>query len=260
MSQIDQAQKLLKRLNQDIVTAQDRFQVAQNQADNLEKRNQAVLATIEQEGNAKKLLIIEQAESRQAELDEAITKSEQVVSHLLKDIEKYNKQKTSLESAVDGLLEAKGNLDKQLETDSLKYQNLLDNILKATAELRENEEKINDKRTQIRELETAKQQVEADLEILQGEVANVENDIIVQDADFRSRKEYLDNQLYETNLKLKRALDSLIEAQNKDKAFRTYWAEEQMKLDKRTETVRRMEARVSDAESRIEELKRYDLL
>jgi hypothetical protein len=42
-----------------------------------------------------------------------------------------------------------------------------------------------------------------------------------------------------------------------DKLIRENWAEEHKKLEKRTDTVRKMEARVASAESRVQELEDY---
>lgn len=44
---------------------------------------------------------------------------------------------------------------------------------------------------------------------------------------------------------------------NKDKQIRESWAEGQMALDKRTQSVRQMESRLSGAEDRIKELDAY---
>lgn len=260
MSQIEQAEKLLKKLNQDIAVAQERLVVAQNQADNLEKRNKAVIASIEQEGTLKKKLLAEQALSQKDTLNNEIAQADIVKRRLLDDISRLNRQKTNLDDTIDGLLEAKDNLDKQIVEDGIKRQELLDQILKTTAEIKSNEEKINSTRTTIRELETVKQQIEADIEILHNEADDVQSEIIELDNQFKNQKANIDNELYEARIELRRVTDRLLEAERKDKAFRANWAEEQLKLDKRTQAVRRMEARVSDAESRIEELKRYDIL
>lgn len=260
MSQIDQAQKLLKKLLEEIDTAQGRLAIAQNTATDLETRNQSVLANIEREGGIKQRFLVEQAQKRQAEVDVEIAKAEKVKSRLIDDVNSLNTEKESVERSIDESVEAKNNLDIQIADDSEKHQDNLEQILKSTNIIRENEVKINDQRNMIRELATQKGQVEADIEVLRNEQDNIEGTIIELDAQYKSQKDYHENDLYATKLKLKNTLDSLIQAQNQDKAFRKGWADETMKLEKRTQAVRRMEARVSDAEARIEELKKYDVL
>lgn len=260
MSQVQQAENLLKKLREDITLEQERLAVARNQRENLEKRNKIVLEAIEKAGDNKQRLIIEQAQAYQKSIDEQVAKSEEVKVHLLDDINRLNKRKSSLEKTVDELFEAKKNMDRQLEDDSLKHQSGVDQIVAQLTQIKDNEEKINNSRTQLRELERTKHDIESDIDILRKEADTKHGEIIELDDQYKSQKEILDNDLYETQLKLEKAKVSLIEAQRKDKAFRDAWAEEKMKLDNRTATVRRMEAKVSDAESRIEELKKYDLL
>ncbi len=260
MSQIQQAEKLLAKLNSEIETAEGRLGIAENQANNLEKRNKVVLDAIEKAGDNKQRLIIEQAKSYLDSINGEIAQAETVKTKLLSEINRLVKKKTSLDKSIDESIEAKENLDKDIEGTGIRYQEMLNQLLITASEIKTNEEKINTHRNQIRELSSTKHQIESDIDLLRNESDIIQTEIIDLGDAYETQKKILEDDLYEIRIKLEKASESLKIAEKTDKQYREVWAEENLKLEKRTEAVRRIEARVSDAESRIEELKRFDIL
>lgn len=264
---LDQAQKLLselephlKQINQEISDAQKRKALAENTASSLEQRNKLVIADIESKAQKLKDKLQTDHDQLAAELRSEIETLKTVKSNLQKNITKTNKELET--SAVD--LQTLESKKEVIDSDIGVCKTTLETISAQLAEAEENivayEAKSANLLAQIEERSDALIHVQQDVEIMDIEATKLEDNIIELDAQFKARKQYLDKQLGELQLKLKNVSDSLQEAQNKDKLMREGWAEERLKLDKREEVVKRVEGRLSDSEARIEELDRYGKL
>lgn len=226
----------------------------------MEERNKLAIEKIESQAENRDKILKDESEVLKNKLKSDTNKAKRVLNDLTKEIEEQAIEQSKIleqtEELTSELYAKKSHLDDlrtELETVSHK---LTDNSEEVNSLLSRKENLL----AEIKEAEDSRTYIKEDLEVLNNEAETVENKVIELDAQFKARKKYLDGLLSNTQLKLKEASDSLQEAQNKDKTMREGWAEEQMKLDKREQTVRRMEAKVSDAESRIEELQRYDRL
>lgn len=262
-----QVQKLLSelepyfdKLTQDVATAERRLAVAQNQADNLEERNRIAIETIEKEATIRKEALLKDHKALKTKLDTELDRVTEAGNLLSEEVENLNISKSQLQEDVE-------NMEAEITIQNSKLQSAARELEETTAKqatlVNEISSLLGKKESleaQIGDLNDSRNHIMQDQEILSSEAEATENRIIDLDAQFKSRKEYLDKQLADLQIKLKTALDSLLEAQKEDKITREAWAIEHQKLDKREQTVRRMEAKVSDAEGRIEELNRYDRL
>lgn len=257
---LSELEPYLTKLTSEIETAERRKSIAENTASSLEERNSLVIKDIEKEAKLKQQSLDEDFKAKKAKLDEELAKSEEVKKALLDEIEAQLQLKQSIIDQIQVLVEDRDDLARETTANGEKLADTQSKIIADSNKSVELQGKIESLTAQLKDLADSKSLGTEDLEVLNNEIEAVENKLIDLDADYKERKKYLDGQLHETQTKLKDALDSLQEAQNKDKSMREAWAEEQMKLNKRETTVRRMEAKVSDAESRIEELGRYDRL
>lgn len=257
---LSELEPYLSKLTGEIETAERRKTIAENTANSLEDRNKLVIEGIEKEAKLKKQTLEQDFKLAKSKIDKELAKAEEVKKALLDEIEAQLQLKQSIIDQVHVLVEDRDTLDQEATVTGEKLADLQSKIITDTNKSVELQGKVDSLTAQLRDLSDSQSRGNEDLEVLNDEIEIVENRLLDLDTDYKERKKYLDGQLHETQTKLKEALDSLQEAQNKDKSMRELWAEEQMKLDKREATVRRMEAKMSDAESRIEELGRYDRL
>lgn len=193
-------------------------------------------------------------------LESETDKARIVRDALLDEIEELNHKRTASRDEIEELATEADTIKSQLLTDQNRLEDTSEQVSSALETVEALSKRQDSLRGELKELEDSRWVIKEDLDVLNNEAELTENRIIELDTQYKERKAYLDKLLSDTQLKLKEASDSLTEAQNKDKTMREAWAEEHMKLEKREATVRRMEAKVSDAESRIEELGRYDRL
>ena len=259
-NKIQEAQKLLQKLNSDIAAAEQRLEIATNVASSLEGRNKLVIEGIENSSQRREKLVIEQIEEIKETLNDEIAKLKDVKNHLSDEIKRLAKRKSDVEVGLSDIVTAKTNLSDEIIKDSEKKQDLLNEILKLTNEVKEWESKVNNYRGIVRSLSDTKQQLESDIDILRQEHDAIGIEILEEDGKFKDQKEYYQNEIYRLGVEVDKANLRLNELRGQDKAFRESWAEEHLKLDKRTETVRRLEAKLSNAQARIEELERYGAL
>lgn len=257
---LSELEPYLNKLTSEIETAERRKSIAENTASSLEERNKSVIEGINKEAKLKKQTLEQDFKLSKSKIDKELVKAEGVKKALLDEIEAQLQLKQSIIDQIQVLVEDRDDLNQEVTSTGEKLADLQSKIIVDTNKSVELQSKVDSFTSQLRDLSDSQSRGNEDLEILNNEIEVVENKLLDLDTDYKERKKYLEGQLKETQTKLKDSLDSLQEAQNKDKSMRELWAEEQMKLDKREATVRRMESKVSDAESRIEELGRYDRL
>lgn len=258
------ADKLLRELKEEVtsleqaaVTAQHRKEVASIEADNLENRNKIIVESIEQEVSLKKKKLLAEVDEESKALETEIGKLRKVKLELQDKIESLAIAQTELLVEVDGLEAQKKVLENELLILQAKLQENHDEIAQWKDEIRGLQAKKENLEQQIAQLVEGTERINEDLSVLEAESTKLEDQIIEQDTIFKTRKETFEKQLSDLQLKLKNAVQSLEEAQAKDKAMRQAWAEEHFKLEKRTVAVHKMEARVAGAEKRVEELDTY---
>lgn len=251
------AEELLKKLNAMIKAAQERRDLAVAEADNMEVRKRSLMEGVEFE-------VASLRSNMKTELGTEHKKLEDEIARL-------TSVKDGLEKRVKGLMGAaevltvtqadkelrSAELDAQITDRNTRLSELDEQIITATTEikgLRDTEASI---RAAIQDIEFARRQAQADIELLDKQVEESEMRIIELDANFKARKEILDAQTSEAQRKLTDTQALVVEAARKDRAIREAWADEHLKLEKRTKAVQKMEARMSDAEARIQEYDQY---
>lgn len=250
----------LVKLKEETSSAERRKAVAENVASNLEERNKTVIGNIEKEAQTLRESLVLENDRLSKKLESEIKPLEVIKLGLQDEIEALNKDRTITLDEMEPLYDELKFLQEDTKKANAKLYELNQQIVELEAIIKDNRGKTESLTLEIRDLEDTRLHIQEDLEVLNNEAEGLEDRIIEQDAQFKARKETLDRQLADTQLKLTDAQNALGEAQKKDKEVRESWADAHMKLDKREQTVRRMEARVSGAEQRIEELHRYDRL
>lgn len=231
--------------------------MARRESAHLEQRNAQSLADTRVE--ADKLLKKSDVEAKQlrAVVYAEVAKLTEVKSNLQDEISGLNIAKEKINSEVANFKVRREDVEAQVLSNAEKLAELDEQLIQATEDLMDRRGKIEVLRQEVHELELAKEHSAQDLEILNAAVDETEERIMELDSGYKTRRETLEAQVSEIQRKLNDALANLVDAQNKDKQIRENWADEHRKLDKRTQTVRRMEAKLSDAEARVAELDNY---
>lgn len=260
-----QAQKLLTKLEpyleqirEEISTSERRLSIAKGTADSLESRNKQAIEEIESKAKLRDEALKAESANLKAKLSKDTDKAKQVLNDLIDEVSKLNFKRTDLIAEIDSLTVESDTIKSQVSDKQAELTDIDSKIETGSEDVNSLLAQKENIHAEIKELNDSRDYLKEDLRVLNDEAEIVETNIIEFDAQYKERKKYLDGLLSDTQLKLKKALDSLQEAQDKDKQMREDWADGQMKLDKREQAVRRMEAKVSGAESRIAELGRYD--
>jgi chromosome segregation ATPase len=240
-----------------IASAEERRVMAAHEADSLEERNRIAVAELQKEISVKREVMLQAFDVEFEDHKQALLQFKESQSAVRNEIVTLEKERTSLQSEVKGLQNTFVNLttDKSLlETTISEQKAESDN---QQAQISDQQAQIESLNQSITELPKTKRQIEHDIEILRAEEEGLENRIIELDAEFKSRKETLDTKLVKITDELKVALESLSVAGKTDKRIRASWAEEHMKLEKREDSVRKMERRVKGLQDRAVELQNY---
>lgn len=257
---LNKARKIIDKLEQERIQAEKRREVALGVASSLEERNKGVIDKIERDALALKEKLTAEVRNEIEELKEQINSLLVVKQGLLDEIRGYQEQNLITEDKKlrldDELLEKQGNVSVALQ----EFQRI-------DKDLRDTQEVLTDRlgkskvlKEEVEELSFTIQQMKDDKEAIQHELEIVTNDLSESHNTFENQAKYYDDQLYEKKEALAKVQLKLIETEKKDKDFRTDWAERQLVLEKREQVVRRLEAKMSNAEARIEELSRFDTL
>lgn len=264
MSQIQQAQKLLDELEphlakvkQEIANAESRKALAKSQADNMEARAKSLLISIEAEAAQRRVELAKEHDEIKTKLDADISKLTSVKHDLEDDIVRLNESQVEIDLSTTQLVQSHSELSVEVAKKTQELDDVNKQLEAKAGSLRDLTVAEENLRASISELENAKVHSTADLEVLSSELEITENRIIEADAEYKARKEYINRQTTEVQRKLVGVLDRLTEAETKDKAIREAWADEYLKLEKRTQAIRKQEARLSDSEARIQELNNY---
>lgn len=253
----DKAQALLQKIKSETLIWQERREIAEGVAKSLEARNKSVLDNIEREGTAKKRFLLEDAQSHVDELNEQITGLKPVRTALLDEIGKANELKTQLDGDVDILIEQKDRLNVQIDEAIAKLTTLDEQLIDMRGEIKDYRGQIQVMRDDLGLLARERDKALEDRQVLNDELGAIETDIIAADADFKAHKANLEKQISQTNGKLQTSLNNLTELYNKDAEIRKSWADGQARLDKREETVRKLEIKLQGSEKRIAELDQF---
>lgn len=249
--------QLPAKLKAEIASLQDRRLVAENELKSMDNRRKVALEALDEEIRIKRRDMLAELNLEMTAFEADIAKLTKTKNALIEEVAKLNEDCQAINYKLEDLRAQKADLESQIESSNQKLAELDGWILDSRAELKSNRGKIVDLQTQIREIGQDRDRQQEDKQVLEAEIEGLENEIIRLDSDFKYRKETLDNQIKAAQRNLEDVLEKLKEANSKDKQLRQSWAEENLKLEKRTEAVRKMEARVSDAERRIAELDNY---
>lgn len=250
----------IQALESETLKARSDYEFAKNRAHNQEEFNRQATFEMEQQVESARKKLMSGIDKEVLILRSEVDKLKKAKSTLQTEIVKLNQTKETIESkatsveseftlltvAVSNLKAEKKSLIEELEASKLDLATLQEQ--KASLEL------------VIIDLRHRNQDILQETNILQTEVDNLEEQIMELDTQHKARKEVYAKQQTESQLKLKNTLESLTEAQNKDKEFRKGWAEQKLDLERREGVVRRMESRLSDTEKRIQELDNYSKL
>lgn len=264
MGKIDEAQRLLselepylKSVQTDIAGAERRLAIAKSTADNLEERNRLVIADINKQAQDKQAQYEEELATRQAEEDAQLAKAKAIKEGMLDEIENLNQTKGQLAKDVDALGETKGNLSADIDVKNHELDELSKDVVAKSATISDQRNFKTSLGAEIHELQVAREQAQSDLDVLDVEVAKLEEQIMELDAQHQARKEVVAKQITVLGTQLQAAQADLAETQRQDKTIRESWVDKTRELDKREQVVRRLEARLSGAEARIIELDNY---
>lgn len=257
MNQEQKAKDLLSKLNAQIKSAQERRDMAVAEADNMEARNRSAREGIDLEVAQLRADMMKEFKADQAKLNDDIAKLTSVKDGLGQQTAQLEFDRVNLAATLDMFTAKRDDLYAQVTERNTKLSELDEQIITATTETKKLREVEASIRAAIQDIDFARRQAESDLELLNKQVGESEARIIELDADFKAKKEFLDRQMHQAQRQLVDTQASVVEAARKDKAMREAWADEHLKLDKRTKTVQKMEARMSDAEARIQEYDNY---
>jgi len=258
------AGKLLQDLKQEVSlleqqaeNAERRRAIAEKTASSLEDRNERAIKAVEQAVENRRQEIISEAEAQASQIKVDITGLSKTKKRTQDEIVQLNETQAKLTNQVEATREEKRLLDDSLQTAQYQLEYINEALAKKqqqTEDLRREKQTLDN---QIKQLVSQRQLINNDLAVLENEATKLEERIIDLDAVFKARKEDYDKQLGEAKKLLDSALSSLQQAQKQDKQVREAWAEEHLKLDKRTKAVQKMEARLAGAEERVRELDNY---
>lgn len=251
------AEDLLKKLNAQIVSAQERRNLAESEASNLETRNRSAREGVELEVAHLRDSMKKELGAERTDLEAYITRLTSVKEDLEKQVIELKGQADALTTDNADIALRKTELDAQIADRNSKLNQLDEQIINATTETKKLRDVEASIRVAIQDIEFARRQAQTDIELLDKQIEESEARIMELDVDYKARKEYLDKQMSEAQRKLTETLASVVEAERKDKSMRQNWADEHLKLEKRTKAVHKMEARMSDAEARIQEYDNY---
>lgn len=264
MSDIAKAQEILKNLQSTLskteasaAKAEQRRVMTLREAESIEERNRLAVETLTRELAVRREVSLkalgeelEKSSQNIIELKKTRTNIESTISDLARKLEVLRKDEQSLKNSIATLKTD----EEALEVIITEQKANIDHL---QSEANKQLEKIESNDLTLSELSRAKLQTEQSMETLKAEEGRLENRIIELDAVFKSRKESYDQQLTDTTNRLKTALESLKAADSADKKMRSAWADEHLKLEKRADSVRKMETRVKGLQDRAVELQNY---
>lgn len=250
----------LQKLQTDLETAESRVALLNQHSEQVETRNKQLISSAKEEAEKIRSDALAENAKLKSELEADITRLGTIKEGLITEI-------TSLNESISTNKE----VSEQLETKVLEKKQTLDakdedfgilqvNIRAAKATLADLTSQQQDEKARINDLQATKTLLMQEKQVLQDEVDDIENKVIEADAAFKATDDDLKAKLSNVQQKLKLALDSLQEAQNKDQKIRESWAEGQLKLDKRETVVRRMESRLGSLEARYTEMEKFSKL
>lgn len=250
----------LERVRQETAEADKRHITALAEASNLAERNKTLRRELEDREKTELAKIESIERLKRKELEAQLQTLEKTKKAVLDDIEGLNRRRTKAAAAVEDVDIQKAILASQLDSSRQLLKSLEADLQNTQKKIEERSQKLLGLGEQVNQLIDSRHNIEADIQVMQAEAERMENKIIELDTTFKARKESLDSQLRDIQVKLENASQRLVEAQNKDKAIRKAWAEEHLKLDKRTQAAQAMEARLRGAEDRAAELERFTRL
>lgn len=253
----EQPQKNLNKVREELRVALERRDMARREAAHAEERNARTLAEGKATATKEGLNIIAAAKGRANLLEEDISKLTDVKSGLMDEIEALNISKAAINKDSLQRESKRDELDGTIMEYNQKLTELDIQLVNSSEDLRDYRGKVQALYQDIHDLEITKERAQQDLDVLNDTIDETENRIMDLDATFKDRKQTLEIQIAEVQRKLNAALANLVETENKDKSIRENWADEHRRLDKRTQAVRHMEAKLSDSEARIQELDNY---
>lgn len=257
MSELAQVEKLLSELTTELQTSQDRLEMAKREAKTLEERNARIIADGKDKASRESGKIISIARKDEAIVNLEILRLTKVKTDLLNVISQLNEDKSAIDKEIIRLNTEEAQLEALAAEKVQKLDELDNQLVESSKDLADRSGKVEALHEDIRELQNSKQEIVEDLSILESTVNETEERVIRLDADFKSVQSDLNARLDKARYELNQTLSNLTDAQNKDKQIRENWADEHRKLDKRIEVVRRMEAKLSTSEARIQELDNY---
>lgn len=257
MSQQDQAQQLLNKTLEQVKVAQERRDMARSESAMLEQRNARTVAEGRDSASKQAKKIVDEAKQLRAVVHADISKLITVKEGLLDEVGNLNKEKEKVSVEAASRTVRREELDAEILDRLQKLDELDQQLVGASEDLQDRRGKLLVLHEDIKEVDQNKQRMVLDLEVLDETVSATQDKVMELDTEFKTRKESLGIQTAEAERKLNDALANLVDAQNKDRQIRENWADEHRKLEKRIQAVRIMEAKLSDAETRIAELDRY---
>lgn len=253
----EKANELLKKLNKEVLVAQKRRDLALVAAKTSENRTRTAIRNAEAEGKRRADTMIANAKIRTKTLDEEINQMSVVLTNLREQVEALTEQRVELEKHVEALTLNKTGFDNQTQIQNDTLAGLEEQIVAKATEVLGYRGQIDNLLESIEKLKTEKQDAAGFIETLQEQAELLEQEIADLEITQQARRDALEEQTRQLQDRLDVVNTSLLEAERKDKAIRAAWADGHLKLEKRTQVVQKMEARMSDAEARIQELDNY---
>lgn len=104
------------------------------------------------------------------------------------------------------------------------------------------------------ELTGGLKQLQTDKEAFQVDIIASGQKLIDQETTYKKQKALFDKQLESIQLQLIKAINKLVKTEAEDKKLRAAWKEEAAIMERRTQSLQKMERRLAGAEARIKEL------
>lgn len=247
----------LASLEKATADAERRRDIAISQANSLEMRNRQAIEQIETEVQTRRKALEKQLNLDISHLNGKIHELEKTKKQLKQEVEQLGTDKQKALEAYNNMQDELGSLTNKFQQLSAQVDEAEARIIQKRAALAGYADKLEQAKKSLAEYHHQCAELEKDRQTLQAMVDELENTTIEMKTQHDVRKKSLDKELQTKEQQLKVTERRLAEALNEDKAVRRAWAEEHLKLEKRTQAVKNMEAAVADAESRVAELDKF---
>lgn len=261
MAEVDkllrELQKSLDKAQKDTAVAEKRRAIALSEANNLENRNRLALQSLNDELATKRVQLLGELDGEIAQRKSSIARLDELKLEAEAQLAALGASRVELMCEVEAVRETLNVLTSDKTNEEARIADIAARLAASETALMTQDQRREELSTSINELSSNRQRRAVEAEALERTLKETQDKLTELDTTFGVRSETYNKQLVGAEQKLQTLLDRIQQAMNKDRQIRESWADGHRDLDKRENSVRRMESRLAGAEDRIKELDTY---